>query len=276
MPEVETVVRGLSKIMSGQTLSKLTLRRKDLRTPFPPGMAKAVEGAKITSVERRAKYILIHFANGKTILAHLGMSGRMALADVKEPLGKHDHVVMDLKNKKRIVFCDPRRFGVMDMAATKELEKHKLLRAIGPEPLSKALSPDYLAKAFKGKKPAIKVALLDQRLIAGIGNIYASEALFYARIDPRRAAGKIKPDELKKLVPAIQKVLEKSIKLGGSSLRDYAHTDGGLGSFQKEFAVYDRQGRACLVRNCSCATTGGIRQIVQAGRSTYFCPIQQK
>jgi formamidopyrimidine-DNA glycosylase len=262
--------------MQGQILSRVTLRRKNLRTPFPPGMEKTLQGRRVEKVERRAKYILAYLSGGKTLLAHLGMSGRMALSKANAPLGKHDHVVFDLKNKRRIVFHDPRRFGLMDIADTKDLHKHKLLRGIGPEPLGKALSAAYLEKILKGKKPAIKIAIMDQRLIAGIGNIYACEALFYARIDPRKAAGKVSKAELGRLVPAIKNVLNKSIALGGSSLRDYTHADGKLGSFQNNFAVYGCEGKACRVRGCSCVSAGGIRCITQAGRSTFFCPVQQK
>jgi formamidopyrimidine-DNA glycosylase len=252
------------------------LRRKNLRTPFPPGMEQTLKGRRVQSVERRAKYILINLSGNKTLIAHLGMSGRMAAASADKPFGAHDHVVIDLKNKRRLVFRDPRRFGMMDIADTDKLAAYKLLRRIGPEPLSKAFTPAYLEKVLKGRKPAIKIALMDQRLIAGIGNIYACEALFYAKIDPRREAGKIKRAELKRLVPAIKKVLNKSIELGGSSLRDYAHADGALGRFQHEFAVYGREGKPCPVRGCGCHHTGGIRCITQGGRSTFFCPVQQK
>jgi formamidopyrimidine-DNA glycosylase len=271
LPEVETVGRGLRRLMSGKTLLKVTLRRKDLRTPFPKDMEKTLQGRRVQSIERRAKYLLIHLSGGKTLLVHLGMSGRMALAN-GHMLDKHDHVVIELNNKKKIVFNDHRRFGLMDVLNTKEQEQHKLLRHIGVEPLSKDLTPEYLATKFKGKKVSIKVALMDQRLIAGIGNIYACEALFYAGISPRKAAGKLKAAELEKLVSTIRKVLEKSIACGGSSLRDYVQADGGLGHFQNEFAVYGREGKRCTSRSCK----GVIQNITQGGRSTFYCPETQK
>jgi formamidopyrimidine-DNA glycosylase len=271
LPEVETVGRGLRRLMSGKTLLKVTLRRKDLRTPFPKDMEKTLQGRRVQSIERRAKYLLIHLSGGKTLLVHLGMSGRMALAN-GATLDKHDHVVIELNNKKKIVFNDHRRFGLMDVLNTKEQEQHKLLRHIGVEPLSKDLTPEYLAAKFKGKKVSIKVALMDQRLIAGIGNIYACEALFYAGISPRKAAGKLKAAELEKLVSTIRKVLEKSIACGGSSLRDYVQANGGLGHFQNEFAVYGREGKRCTNRGCK----GVIQSITQGGRSTFYCPETQK
>jgi formamidopyrimidine-DNA glycosylase len=269
LPEVETVGRGLARLMNGKILSRVTLRRKDLRTPFPKDMEKILQGRRVQNIERRAKYLLIHLSGGKTLLVHLGMSGRMALATGK--IDKHDHVVIELSNRKAIIFNDPRRFGLMDVLDTKARDQHKLLRHIGIEPLSKDLTPEYLAVKFKGKKVAIKVALMDQRLIAGIGNIYACEALFYAGISPRKAAGKLKAQELQKLVPAIRRVLEKSIACGGSSLRDYVQADGGLGHFQNEFAVYGREGKRCSSRGCK----GTIQSITQGGRSTFYCPVEQ-
>jgi formamidopyrimidine-DNA glycosylase len=286
LPEVETVGRGLRRLMRGKTLRKVTLRRKDLRTPFPKDMEKILAGRRVQEIERRAKYLLIHLSGGKTLLVHLGMSGRMALAN-GTTLDKHDHVIFELRRGRsvpaktagttaaapeRIVFNDPRRFGLMDVFDTKGREQHKLLRHIGIEPLSKELTPEYLAVKFKGKKVPIKVALMDQRLIAGIGNIYACEVLFYAGINPRKQAGKLKADELKKLVPAIRKVLEKSIACGGSSLRDYVQADGGLGHFQNEFAVYGREGKRCTAKGCK----GMIQNITQGGRSTFFCSETQK
>ena len=271
LPEVETVRCGLQRLMKGRTLFRVTLRRKDLRTPFPPGMEKTLQGRRVQTVARRAKYLLIHLSGGKTLLVHLGMSGRMALANGHK-LNKHDHVIIELNNKKKITFHDPRRVGLMDVFVTKAAHEHKLLRHIGVEPLSNDLTPDYLAKKFKNKKVAVKVALMDQRLIAGIGNIYACEALFYAGINPRKHAGKLKVEELKKLVPAIRKVLEKSIACGGSSLRDYVQADGGLGHFQNEFAVYGREGKPCSDRGCK----GVIQCFTQGGRSTFYCPVKQK
>ncbi|MBI3420336.1 MAG: bifunctional DNA-formamidopyrimidine glycosylase/DNA-(apurinic or apyrimidinic site) lyase [Proteobacteria bacterium] len=291
LPEVETVGRGLRRLMKNRRLQKLTLRRKDLRAPFPPGMEKMLQGRRIAEVRRRAKYLLIEMSGGKTLLVHLGMSGRMAAEKTSVKPGKHDHVIFELDNppgavavarsaeqsrRIKIVFCDPRRFGLMDVFETSAASRHKLLRHLGVEPFSKDLNAGYLKQKFKGRKLAIKVALMNQRLIAGIGNIYACEALFTARINPRKASGRLKKEELQKLVPAIRRVLEKSIALGGSSLRDYVQADGGLGSFQNEFAVYGRKGEKCPGCTCDIKKTGGIQALVMSGRSTFYCPVKQK
>ena len=213
---------------------------------------------------------------GETLLLHLGMSGRMVISrEDRKPPGKHDHLVFHFDNGVTVRFNDPRRFGMCDLVPTPDLAHYKLLRHIGIEPLGRDMSPQTLAAKFKGKKTSIKDALLDQRLIAGIGNIYACEALFHAGINPKRKAGACTKAQIAKLVPAIKKVLQAAIKAGGSTLRDYVRADGELGYFQHHFAVYGREGKACPGCDCDRQRTGGIRRIAQGGRSTFYCPAKQ-
>ena len=276
LPEVETVCRGLAKTLPGHKIDAVTQNRGGMRIPFPPAL-KTLSNVKVTGIDRRAKYILVHLGNQQTIILHLGMSGRLLihLRGQKHAPNKHDHLILSMDNGTDIVFNDPRRFGLADLAETKALLQHRFFRHLGPEPLEKAFTPDYLLQKIKSKKVAIKLAIMDQRVVVGVGNIYASEALFSAGIDPCRAAGSINPVEAKKLVAAIRDVLKKAIKAGGSSLRDYVQTDGELGYFQHHFAVYDRQGQKC--RNCTCniKKTGGVQRITQGGRSTFYCPVKQ-
>lgn len=276
LPEVETVCRGLAHALVGSRITALDVHRAGLRFPFPKDLKKNVVGQKITGIARRAKYILMALDGGKTLLLHLGMSGRLVLDNGKTPKQKHDHVVFWFGAKKRVLFNDPRRFGMLDCVSSNAIPAHKLLHALGPEPFDKTFSPAYLYAACKGKKQAIKLAIMDQCLVVGVGNIYASEALFYAGINPKRAAGSVTEKECAALVAAIRKVLKRAIDAGGSSLRDYVQADGELGHFQNEFAVYGRTGEKC--KNCTCAIkkTGGIKQITQGGRSTFFCPQKQK
>ncbi|HUY68343.1 MAG TPA: bifunctional DNA-formamidopyrimidine glycosylase/DNA-(apurinic or apyrimidinic site) lyase [Alphaproteobacteria bacterium] len=277
LPEVETVVRGLKKALSGARFIDIEQHRGDLRTALPKNLPARLKGRRIEGIKRRAKYILIALDKGETLILHLGMSGRMVLSHGdKKPPGKHDHLVFHFDNGVTLRFNDPRRFGLCDLAANKNLPKHKLLRALGAEPLEPQLTPAFLAGIFKGKKTSVKAALLDQRLIAGIGNIYACEALFYAGIDPRRKAGKLTKPQWAKLAPAIKKVLRAAIRAGGSSLRDYRQASGELGTFQHHFAVYDREGQCCPGCVCDTAKTGGVRRMAQGGRSTFFCPRKQK
>lgn len=277
LPEVETVCRGLSKAMTGQKIARIELLRKKIRNTIPPSVAK-VANAKVLGIARRAKYILIKLDTGQTLIFHLGMSGRMVIQvrGVNTPLEKHDHVVMYLATGARIVFNDARRFGVVDIDDTGALEANKWFRHLGPEPLDETFSADYLASKFKGKKVAVKLALMDQRVVVGVGNIYASEALFMAGISPKRRAGSIKREETAKLVTAIRKVLEKAIAAGGSSLRDYVQADGELGYFQHHWAVYGKQGQKCAGCSCDVSETGGIKRITQGARSTFYCPARQK
>ncbi len=269
LPEVETVRRGLAKVLEGETFTRITKRRADLRVPLPKGLEK-LAGKLIESLTRRAKYILIHFNHGETLLVHLGMSGRMTIDNGKAPLEKHDHVVFDVSNKKRIRFNDARRFGLMDIAATNNLAKQKFLKHLGLEPLEKSFTGPALYEQLKGGKTAVKIAIMDQTRVVGVGNIYASEALFDARISPKRLAGKIKPLEAAALAASIKKVLKKAIAKGGSTLRDYVQADGELGYFQHEFCVYGRDGQPCP----RCA--GMIHKITQGARSTFYCPACQK
>lgn len=283
LPEVETVCAGLAPAMEGYRLTHVETRRGDLRTPFPHDFVARTQGRKIRKVRRRAKYILADLDSGETLVIHLGMSGRMSvyangkkrklgnyvydMAPDGAGTGKHDHVVFETDAPARIVFNDHRRFGLMALVDTKTLEDDKLFRNVGVEPLSDAFDAAYLAKALEGKKTPIKSALLDQRLIAGLGNIYVSEALFRSHISPKRLAGSIKRERIAPLVTAIKKVLKDAIAKGGSTLRDHAQATGDPGNFQHHFLVYDREGLPCTL-DCK----GTVKRIVQAGRSTFYCP----
>ncbi len=284
LPEVETVKLGLQPVMEGFRFTQVETRRGDLRVPFPNDFAGRLTGRRVTRLWRRAKYILGDLDDGETLVIHLGMSGRMSVHAEGEArkLGqyvldiagagteKHDHVVMDTDAPARIVFNDQRRFGLMLLIQTDQLDEHKLFKGLGVEPLSDDFDTAYLRTALKGKKTPIKSALLDQRVIAGLGNIYVSEALYRARISPKRLAMKVTPEQAARLLPAIKAVLREAIKAGGSSLRDHKQVTGELGYFQKRFAVYDREGEPC--RNCK----GTVKRIVQAGRSTFYCPSCQR
>jgi formamidopyrimidine-DNA glycosylase len=273
LPEVETVRLGLEQAMAGRLLLRVLQRRPDLRRPFPPRFELRLTGRRIESLSRRAKYLALHLDDGAAVLVHLGMSGRMLVGrQSNEPFDAHDHVIFDLDDGGRVVFNDARRFGLMDLTETALLHQHPLLSGIGPEPLGEAFTPKVLASRIAGKSSPIKIVLLDQAVVAGIGNIYASEALFRAGIDPTRAANSLKPAEISRLVPAIQDVLTEAIAAGGSSLRDHRRPDGELGYFQHGFKVYDREGEPCP--GCTCKT--GIQRIVQAGRSTFYCAKRQR
>lgn len=273
LPEVETVCRGLAAALEGRRLAAVSVRRADLRRPFPPDFAARLTGRRVERVARRAKYFLLHLDDGQVLLGHLGMSGRMTVGPADDrPPGRHDHVILDTDDGQRAVFCDPRRFGLMDLVPDHQLARHPLLAGLGPEPLPDTFTWPVLAAAMAGRRGAIKVVLLDQTVVAGIGNIYASEALFRAGIRPTREAGALTAAQGRKLVAAIKAVLGEAIAAGGSSLRDHRQTSGELGYFQHAFAVYDREGQACP--GCSCAT--GIRRIVQGGRSTFYCAKRQR
>jgi len=268
LPEVETTVRGLARYLDGETLTRVVTRRADLRRPFPPELAQVLTGARVTGLGRRAKYGLIHVDRGETMVFHLGMSGRWRIEP--DDLGKHDHLVLETGSGHRLALCDPRRFGSVDLVPTAQLDDWPPFFALGPEPLSDALTPQGLGKALDGRSAAIKLMLLDQRIVAGLGNIYVCEALYRARIHPERKAGSVSKAALGRLVPAIKAVLAEAIEAGGSTLRDYARPDGELGYFSKQFDVYDREGEPC--RSC----TGTVKRIVQGGRSTWFCPSCQR
>ena len=284
LPEVETVRRGLAPFLEGQRLARLELRRPDLRFPLPEGFVQRLTGARVGKVERRAKYLRIALDNGDTLVSHLGMSGRFEIRPPGEggsrpgqfhhpatQAPKHEHVVLTTEAGTRIAYFDPRRFGYMDLIPTDALELHPWFAGLGPEPLSDGFDDKVLLAAFTRKaRQTLKVTLLDQRVVAGIGNIYACEALFAAGVDPRRPGGEITPAQAKRLAKAVQSVLTEAIEAGGSTLRDFAATDGALGYFQHRFKVYDREGQPCAT-GCG----GGVRRLVQAGRSTFFCPACQ-
>ncbi len=280
LPEVETVRRGLVPSMQGACFAHVAVNRPNLRWPFPEHMAERLNGAQVIALRRRSKYILADLDRGETLLVHLGMSGRMTVSG--DPLGqfvhdhpahqKHDHVVFDMDNGARITFNDPRRFGAMDLLDTASADAHPLLASIGPEPLGNEFDEDYLIKRLGNRQSPIKSALLDQRLVAGLGNIYVCEALFRAGISPQRKASQIAAGRVATLVPIIRQVLNQAIKAGGSSLKDFRQADGELGYFQHSFDVYGREGAACHTPGC----TGHIARITQSGRSSFYCPQCQR
>ena len=275
LPEVETVRRGLSPAMEGVLIERADVNRPDLRWPFPERMAERLTGQRVERLRRRSKYILADLSSGETLLIHLGMSGRMTVSG--DPLGqfvhnhpavqKHDHVVFHMANGARITFNDPRRFGAMDLMQTANAEDHKLLSVLGPEPLGNDFHDQHLIEAFKGKNTPVKSALLDQGIVAGLGNIYVCEALYRGRVSPRRKAGQISAPRVAALVPIIRQVLQDAIEAGGSSLRDFRQADGELGYFQHKFDVYGREGEACRTEGCGAP----IKRITQSGRSSFYC-----
>ncbi len=273
LPEVETVRRGLVPVMEGRVITRAQVRRDGLRWPFPDRLAARLTGQRVLALRRRSKYILAELSGGETMLLHLGMSGRLLIqADGPPSPGKHDHVLLDMEGGARIVFNDARRFGMLDLVATAEAGRHRLLATLGPEPLGNDFSETGLIAALAGRKMPIKSALLDQRIVAGLGNIYVCEALFRAGIDPRRQAGRIARHRVAALVGVIRDVLTEAIAAGGSSLKDYRQADGELGYFQHAFRVYGREGAPCPTPGCS----GQITRIVQSGRSSFFCPRCQR
>ena len=264
LPEVETVMRGLRPVLEGRRLARVEARRPDLRWPIPADLRQRLTGATVTGIRRRAKYGLIDTDRGDTMILHLGMSGRMRVDPETDE--KHDHIVIETDEGRRAVLNDARRFGSVHLVSTDALDSHFLMKGLGPEPLG---APVDLS-GFKGRFAPVKALLLDQRLIAGLGNIYVCEALFDAGIRPTREGGKVKRTELAKLAAAIPEVLERAIAAGGSTLRDYRQVAGELGYFQHEFRVYGREGEACL----RCAAP--VARIVQSGRSSFYCPSCQK
>ena len=291
LPEVETVMRGLARVLEGRRIASVRLRRRDLRLPFPADFATRLKGKKVEGLRRRAKYILVAIEGGDCLLVHLGMTGRFT---VHAPSGRtlnlgefyfeegeaqgngtHDHAVFVLDDGTTIVYSDPRRFGVMDLFPGSEAASHKLLKGIGIEPLGNDFHAEALALAFRGKGAPLKAALLDQKIIAGLGNIYVCEALYRGGLSPTRKAGTLARDKvtdprLEVLVRHIRDILNEAIEAGGSTLNDFAHTDGGEGSYQQRFAVYDREGEPCA----RCGQK--IKRMVQAGRSTFYCKACQK
>jgi formamidopyrimidine-DNA glycosylase len=294
LPEVETVRRGLQPVMEGAKILKAEARRKDLRFPFQKDFVARLTGQTVTGLGRRAKYLMADLGSGDVLLMHLGMSGSFRIETVSKaktagstpgefhhPRGKdaaHDHVVFHMSSGADIVFNDPRRFGYMKVIARNAIDAEPLLRGLGPEPLGNEFDARMLAQSCAGKKTSLKAALLDQRVVAGLGNIYVCEALFRAHLSPRRSAATLADkkgeptDHAKRLVEAIHAVLNQAIKAGGSSLRDHRQTNGDLGYFQHSFQVYDREGEKCVTPGCS----GIVRRFTQNGRSTFWCPKCQK
>jgi len=272
LPEVETVMRGLDGHLTGRRIASARLNRPDIRFLVPPELPAVLTGAVVLGFRRRGKFMLMRLDSGYSVLIHLGMSGRMLL---DAPPALHEHLRIETEDGGKVGFVDPRRFGVLDLLRTEDEDAHKMLKGMGPEPLGNEFSAPVLAAALKGKVTAIKVALLDQRIVAGIGNIYASEALFRAGISPTRAAGKVSRPRIEALVQSIRETLIEAIAAGGSSLRDYVQPSGELGYFQHAWKVYGRAGEAC--ERCpgepACA---GIKTITQGGRSTFYCTRTQK
>ncbi|HEU0044561.1 bifunctional DNA-formamidopyrimidine glycosylase/DNA-(apurinic or apyrimidinic site) lyase [Sphingomonas sp.] len=267
LPEVETTMRGLTPVLLHQRLTSVEPRRADLRKAIPVDLRQRLTGATVTALARRAKYGLIGTARGDTLIFHLGMSGRWRVDPTKvEP---HDHLLLETDAGRRLALNDPRRFGFLDLLPTAELDAYPPFAAMGPEPLGPTLTGAYLLAALNGRTAPIKAMLLDQRIVAGLGNIYVCEALHRARIAPTRAAGRIALPRLERLADAIKAVLRDAIAAGGSSLRDFAHPDGALGYFSKQFRVYGREGEPC-------ACGGVVRRRVEAGRSTFWCPACQR
>jgi formamidopyrimidine-DNA glycosylase len=288
LPEVETVRMGLVPALEGRRFTRVETRRSDLRVPFPKDFARRLTGRTIARLRRRAKYLLGDLDGGETLVVHLGMSGHMSVyaEDHERKLGnylyepapgsagqgKHDHVVMETDAPALIVFTDHRRFGLMILVETANLDAHPLFKGLGIEPLANDFDVAYLNAALKGRRTPIKAALLDQRVVAGLGNIYVCEALFRAGISPKRLAASVAGNRVGPLVTAIKSVLKEAIKAGGSSLRDHKRVNGELGYFQHHFAVYDREGKKCAKKGCK----GTVKRIVQAGRSSFLCPSCQK
>lgn len=265
LPEVETTVRGLERVLQGRRIARVEARRPDLRRALPVDLGQRLTGSRVTSLRRRAKYGLIDTDRGDTLVFHLGMSGRWRVDPTE--VEKHDHFIIETDEGRRVALNDPRRFGSLDLERTEQLEDWPPFKALGPEPLD--LDARDLKRRLGGRTAAIKLLLLDQSIVAGLGNIYVCEALYRAGIHPRRAGGSISIERLKRLVPAIHDVLEEAIAAGGSTLRDFSSPDGELGYFSKKFAVYDREGEPC---DCG----GKVKRIVQGGRSTFFCPKCQR
>ena len=284
LPEVETVRRGLSPVLAGQRLSRVEARRPDLRFPFPEGFVQSLTGAVVERLDRRAKYLLAPLDRGDVLVMHLGMSGRFEIGRPEgavrpgefhyaaDPDPKHAHVVFETGAGARVTYYDPRRFGFMGLIPAETLADHPWFAGMGPEPFDPLFDGDYLVRAFAGRRQGPKTLLLDQRIVAGLGNIYVCEALHRARISPFRPAGEISRARLKALAVAVREVLTEAIEAGGSSLRDYAAADGALGYFQHRFRVYDREGAPCPTPGCR----GIIAREVQGGRSTFYCPACQR
>ncbi len=284
LPEVETVRRGLEPVLAGARLARVEARRPDLRFPFPPDFVQRLTGATVLGLQRRAKYLLAPLDRGDILVMHLGMSGRFEIARAEgalrpgefhyaaDPDPRHAHVVFETEAGAKVTYYDPRRFGYMALIAAEALGAHPWFAGLGPEPLSAAFDADHLAAAFAGRRQGPKTLLLDQRVVAGLGNIYVCEALHRARISPVSPAGAVGRAAIVRLTQAIGEVLGEAIEAGGSTLRDYAAADGALGYFQHSFRVYGREGEPCPTRGCK----GTVARDVQSGRSTFHCPACQR
>ena len=276
LPEVETVMRGLQQRLEGRVIVRATAHRPDLRWPLPEGLERRLTGARVTGFRRRAKYILMRLAGGDSVLLHLGMSGRMVLGPARpnQPT-PHEHLVLETDDGWRLGFVDPRRFGSVDLVPTRLEDRHRLLAELGPEPLDAGFTPALLSAALAGKRTPIKAALLDQKVVAGLGNIYVCEALFRARLSPLRSAHTVPGSRAARLVPAIKETLQEAIVAGGSSLRDYVQPDGALGYFQHAWKVYGHEDEPC--ERCPAKPAcPGVRRVVQSARSTFYCPRSQR
>lgn len=274
LPEVETVCRGLRKPLEGRVLTRVVQRRPNLRFPIPERFPERLTGRTVVRIDRRAKFILVTFDDDTILIVHLGMSGRMTIVDAATapPPGPHDHVEFETDSGILVRYCDPRRFGMMDLTTADALAEHKMLKNLGPEPLSNAFNAEALGLALKGKRTSVKAALLDQRIVSGLGNIYICEALNRAGISPRRSAHTIAGKRAERLTREIRDVLQEAIEAGGSSLRDYVQASGDLGYFQHNWRVYGREGEPCREPGCS----GIVGRIVQSGRSTFYCATHQR
>ena len=276
LPEVETVVRGLRPVLEGAVLVRAEARRPDLRIPIPPDFSARLTGRAVRSVRRRAKYILIELAGGDLAIVHLGMSGRLHIDRGDPELQPHDHIVLKTDRGDTVRLNDPRRFGLVALDRVETVDRHRLFAGTGPEPLGNAFNGPALAAKLKGRRTPLKAALLDQKTVAGLGNIYVCEALFLAGLSPKRLARTVSARQAEALAGAIKDVLNKAIAAGGSSLRDYVQPSGELGYFQHQWAVYGREGEGCPGCDCDAGETGGIRRIVQSNRSTFYCPHRQR
>ena len=275
LPEVETIMRGISPFLEGATIKKIKLNRADLRWPFPENFENRLKGAKVLNLKRRSKYILVHLSTGETLLIHLGMSGKILVSDTKisnyfyesSKVSKHDHVIFEFSDGTIVTYNDPRRFGSMDLAKTDNLNNHKFLEKLGPEPLGNNFNFDYLKIELSKKESPIKNVLLNQSVVAGLGNIYVCEALFMSGISPKKKASKISKSKCEELVLNIRAVLISAIEAGGSSLKDFTDIQGNSGYFQFEFYVYGRENKCCKTINCD----RKIKRISQSGRSSFYC-----
>ena len=280
LPEVETIMRGISPFLEGATIKRIKLNRADLRWPFPENFTNRLKEAKVLNLKRRSKYILIDLNTGETLLIHLGMSGKILVSDSKignyfyeySKGSDHDHVIFELNDGTKLTYNDPRRFGAMDLAKTDELNNHKFLEKLGPEPLGNNFNSDYLKTELSKKESPIKNVLLNQSVVAGLGNIYVCEALFMSGISPKKRASKISKIKCEELVQNIRAVLMSAIEAGGSSLKDFTDIQGNSGYFQFEFYVYGREKECCKIKNCG----HKIKRISQSGRSSFYCPSCQR